>query len=110
MTNINDLKSDMSAFKSDMATNAEELKLNMAAKINECHDDVMNRVEVFDTRINEVENLTKCVPELVQTVQDKLSESSDELKNVGCRIDQNKKSIDELEISVKKIQDDNAGS
>ena len=62
-----------------MSNNAEELKLNMAAKIMECHDDVMNRVEALDTRINEVDNLTKCIPVLIQTVQAKFSESSGEL-------------------------------
>ena len=109
-TNICDLKSIMSTLKSDMATNAEKLKLKMAVEIKQCNDDVTKRVEASNVRINKVESLTKCVPELVQTVQTKLSESSEELKSIGCKVDRNKKEINELEISLKKIQDDNDGS
>ena len=52
----------------------------MTNKILKCHDDVMKRVEASNARVNEVESLTKGVPALVETVQAKLSESSEKLK------------------------------
>ena len=100
----------MSTLKSDMATDAEKLKLKMVAEIKQCYDDVTKRVEASNLRIKEVESLMKCVPELVQTVQTKLSESSEKLKSIVCRVDRNKKEIDKLELSIKKIQNDDGSS
>ena len=89
-----------------MATYAQELKLDMANKIKVSHDDLMNRVRAFDARINKVEKLTMSVPILVKTVNIKLSESSNEFKKLGGKIDQNRESITELENSVKRINDE----
>ena len=61
-------------------------------------------------RIKKVERLTKCVSELVQATQTIFSESSEKLKSIGCRVNRNKKKIDELELSIKKIQDDDGSS
>ena len=43
------------------------------------HDKIMNCIEAFDTRIKKVEKLMTAVPELVRTVDAKLSASSNEL-------------------------------
>ena len=64
----------------------------------------------INVQVNEIKKLTKGVPALVDTVQSKLSEGSDRIKNIGCRVDQNRKGIDELEISIKKMQNGGDGS
>ena len=91
-TNVSELKSDMTDLKSDMDNNssmtnlklnlkldientAKNLKLDMSNKIKASHDDLMSHVGTFDVRIKKVEKLTKSVPDLVQTVNTKLSEN-----------------------------------
>ena len=89
--NAKELKSDISNLKSDVATNAEkmnDLKSDMVTEIKASHDKIMNCVEAFDMRIKKVEKLTTAVPELVRTVDAKLSASSNELKEIGGKVNQ----------------------
>ena len=44
----------MSSLKSNMTTNAEELKFKMVAEIKQCHDDVTKRVEASNTLMCEL--------------------------------------------------------
>ena len=103
-TDMHELKSDMSILKSDLAANAEKLELKMTNKIKNCHDNVIKCIKESEVRVNEIEKLTKGVPALVDTVQSKLSEGSEEIKSIGCRVAQNRKGIDELEISIKRCK------
>ena len=77
----------------------------MATKILKSHDDVMKCVEASNVRVDKIEGLTKGVPALVETLHSKLLKGSEEIKSIGCRVTQNRKGIDELEVSIKKMQD-----
>ena len=57
----------------------------------------MKCVEASNVRVNEIEKLTKGVPALVNTIQSKLSEGSEVIKSIGCRVAQNRKDTVELE-------------
>ena len=70
----------------------------------------MKCVKASEVWVNEIEKLTKGVPALVDTVQSKLSEGSEEMKSIGYRVNQNRKGIYELEITIKKMQDGGDGS
>ena len=63
---------------------------------------------MFDALIDKVEKLTLSVSDLVQTVNSKLSENSNELKELGNRIDHNKESIVELKNPVKQMTEKKA--
>ena len=67
----------------------------------------MNCIEEFDTRIKRLEKLTAAIPELVRTVDTKLSASSDELKDLGGKVTQNRENIVEQENSVKLLSERN---
>ena len=89
--------------KTDMATNTDGLKSELK-KIKTSHDKLVNCVGTFDARIEKVEKLTHSIPGLVQAVNYKSPENSNNLKEIGNRITHNRDSIVELQDSIKQMR------
>ena len=91
------IENNVSGLKSNIENNVSELKSDMK-EIKASHDKLANCVGTFNEHIKNVEKLTHSVPGLVQAVNSKLSENSNNLKKIGNRITHNRDSIIELKV------------
>ena len=101
--NAKKLESDMVKLKADVEKNAKELKSDMKTTIKVSRNEIISCVGAFESRVEEVEKLTAAVPQMVQAVVNKLSESSEKLEELDDKVNLNSANITVLENSVQTL-------
>ena len=104
--NVNELISSNASLKADVEKNFKGLKSDMETAIKISNDELMGHVGECKSRVEKVKKSIVAIPEMVQTVAHKMSESSEKLKEgVDEKVTPNSASIVVLKSSMKDLKE-----